>query len=406
MEKKIRIFVFFLFLALFLRLFIFYFQKTDYKDGDNLSFESTIFTQPKVYPTYQTFSLETPTGESLLIKTNNQMSYLYGENVAISGNLNVRVLKNRTLLSMDYPKMSLVSKPNGILAVINFVRQKISDNFQKTLSPDDSALLLGIVFGIKQNMSQDFLTQLKTVGVMHVIAASGMNVTMTAGFIFYIFSIFLKRQIAIVATILGIIFYAMLAGFQASILRASIMAILAFSAQALGKQAYSLYALALTGFIMLFIWPRFLFDIGFQLSFLSTLGILYIPRLFSQKEKLYSADFFTTVSAQASTLPILLSNFGTYSIWSVLVNVLILWTVPILMILGGLAAISSFLFEPISKVLLLLSIPLLSFFEQVVRFFTGLGGDINVTNFPLSFSISYYLFFLAIIFYVRKRGVK
>lgn len=399
MEKRLSIFIFFLFIALFLRLFVFYYTKTYLTDGQFLNFKSTISSSPKTYSNYQNFTVETQKGERILVKTKPSINYQYGDNLELSGNIKIKVLKNNSYLSMDYPSIKIFTSNN--LALVNFIRQKISDTFENALSQDDSALLEGIVFGIKENMSQNFLSQLKTVGVMHVIAASGMNVTLTAGFIFYIFSIFLKRQIATVITILAVVFYAFIAGLQASIIRASIMAIIAFTAQGIGRQVYSLYGLMLTAFIMLFVSPQFLTDIGFQLSFLATFGILILPNLFSRWKNLISTDFFTTISAQIATFPIIVSNFGTYSIWSIVVNVLVLWTVPIIMILGSFAAIFS-VFEPLSKIFLYLCIPLLYYFEQVVKFFAGLGGVVNFDSISWPFIFSYYLFLSSVYVFIKK----
>ena len=215
----------------------------------------------------------------------------------------------------------------------------------------------------------------------------------------------LKRQIAIFVSILGILFYAMLAGFEASIVRASVMGIIAFSSQILGKQQYGFYALLLTGFLMLFVWPKYLTDIGFQLSFAATAGILFIPTLFKKRQNLLSEDFLTTFSAQAATMPIILSNFGTYSVWSIVVNVLVLWTVPFLMILGGIAAIISFIFEPLARLVLYICIPFLVYLEKTVGFFANLNGKILIENVPWQLSVSYYLFLSSVvIFSLRKNN--
>jgi competence protein ComEC len=297
---------------------------------------------------------------------------------------------------------SVKNSENYFLAIINSVRQKIIGTFQANLPKDPAALLLGIVFGIKVDFSKTFLQNLKAVGVMHVIAASGMNVTMVAGFFFYIFSLVLKRQMAIVLSVAGIIFYDFLAGFQASIVRASVMAALAFSAQILGKQRDGLYILFLTALVMLFWQPNYLTDIGFQLSFASTLGILIIPRLLKRFENGFSADLITTFSAQVATLPILISGFGVYSIWSIVVNALVLWTVPILMILGGFAAIIAFVCEPLARLLLYLCLPFLLFFEAITNFFAGLKGSISLQNAPWQFIASYYLILISILIFAFK----
>src|SRR6266852_3979746 len=100
---------------------------------------------------------------------------------------------------------------------------------------------------------------LRTSGVFHVIAASGMNVTLVGGFLTSLFTLFLRRQIALLLSILGILFYALLAGFEPSIIRASIMGILVLSSQIFGRQAWPTYALLLTGYIMLLFDPSLIF---------------------------------------------------------------------------------------------------------------------------------------------------
>lgn len=409
MSKPVFFFVLILSAFLALRLGIFYSSKIPYREGEQISFISHVLSEPKVYKSYQSFSVETPDGDRIFIKAEIEPEYHFQDRINISSNLKLRLLNNKTrILTMDYPKISPVKSNNlqgAGLAVVNSIRQKIISTFQTTLSKDSSGLMLGIVFGIKQNLSKDFLNNLKETGVMHVIAASGMNVTIVAGLLFYFFSLVLKRQIAIFVSIFGILFYAMLAGFEASIVRASIMGIIAFSSQILGKQQYGFYALLLTGFLMLFLWPKYLIDIGFQLSFAATAGILFIPILFKKRQNLLSEDFLTTFSAQASTMPIVLSNFGTYSVWSIVVNVLVLWTVPFLMILGGIAAIISFIFEPLARLFLYICLPFLVYFEKTVGFFANLNGKILIENVPWQFSLSYYLFLSsAVIFSLTKNN--
>src|SRR5205814_6315633 len=118
------------------------------------------------------------------------------------------------------------------------------------------SLLLGIVFGIKGNFSKNFMSDLQSGGVLHVIAASGMNVTLLSGFLFALASKVIHRQYAIVLCLAIIYFYALISGLQASILRAAIMASFVFGAQLLGKQYIAIYGLFLTGFFILFTSPE------------------------------------------------------------------------------------------------------------------------------------------------------
>jgi len=405
MSKPLFIFVSILSVILVLRIYSFYSQKTQYKDGQSLSFEATVVSDPKFSGNYQNFPVNLPTGELVFIQTAGYPEYAYGSKIRISGSLKIKLLNDKnSILALSFPKIEPVKNSESyFLAVVNSVRQKIITSFQANLPKDSAALLLGIVFGIKEDFSKSFLQKLKTVGVMHVIAASGMNVTMVSGFLFYLFSLVFRRQTAIFISILGVVFYDFLAGFQASIIRASIMGALAFSSQILGKQRDGIYILFLTGFLMLFIWPQFLTDVGFQLSFASTLGILIIPNLFKRWQNAFSGDFLTTLSAQTATLPILLGSFGTYSLWSILVNALVLWTVPILMILGGFAAIVAFVFEPLAKFLLYLCLPFLVYFELVTNFFAGLKGSLVLQSIPWQFVVAYYLLLSSILAFAFKK---
>lgn len=404
--NKFIIFASVLTLVLILRIFSFYSQRTDYRDGESIIFETNLSSEPKFSGNLQNFSASLPNGEAVFIETIGYPEYNYADRISIAGKLKVKALNGKpTIISMNFPKISLVkSHENYFLAVIDSIRQKIINSFQSILPKDSSALLLGIVFGIKVDFSKTFLQNLKTVGVMHVIPTSGMNVTMVAGFLFYLFSAFLKRQWAIFLSIFGLIFYDFLAGFQSSIIRASIMAILAFSAQILGKQKDAIYILFLTGFVMLFWQPNFLTDVGFQLSFVSTLGILLIPRLIKRWENWFSADLITTLSAQIATLPILVTSFGVYSVWSVVVNALVLWTVPILMILGGFAAIAAFVFEPLAHFILYLCLPFLIYFQLIANFFAGLSGRFTFQNLPWQLIVGYYLILGSILVLAFRRS--
>jgi competence protein ComEC len=237
MTKPLFIFASILVLILFFRLLFFYSQRTQYKDGQVLNLETTVISDPKFSGNYQNFSVNLPTGELVFVQVAAYPEYAYGDRVHTSGSLKIKLLNGKSsILSLSFPKISFVKNSSGyLLALVDAVRQKIIVSFQTVLPRDSSSLLLGIVFGIKEDFSKEFLQNIKVVGVMHVIAASGMNVTMVSGFFFYIFSLVFKRQTAILLSIAAVIFYDFLAGFQASIIRASIMGVLAFSSQILGR---------------------------------------------------------------------------------------------------------------------------------------------------------------------------
>lgn len=397
---------------LIFRFFLFYQNFNLPSDGEYVSFRSTLFSDPKIHHNYQRIEANYQGKEKIFIFTGIYPEYHYGDSLSISGTIKYRLLSNGDrFIFMNYPKIEAVkSSENYFLAVTSIVRQKIISLFQKTLPSRSSSLLLGIVFGIKETMPKEFSDNLKIVGVMHVAAASGMNVTLVGGFIASILNFFMKRKTALFLSIFGILFYAVLSGLEPSIIRAAIMGILAFSAQILGRQKLASLALLLTGYGMLFFRPNFLFDVGFQLSFFSTAGLLYIKPIFEADKKIrmimnrsiIGEEILSTISAQIAALPILIANFGTYSLWSILANILVLWTIPILMILGGIGAILGLVISSIGQIFLFLSAPILIYFE-IITGFLARQGAVKIGSISWPFIFGYYCILFSLIYMITRK---
>ena len=412
------IFVFFVVL-LGLRFYFFYSNQPQLLDGQTLSFETRILSQPHTFGSRQVFTANYK-NQKIRITTSRFPEFSYGDFVRISGSISI---KNSRLL-IYFPKIEEIKENPSMLGkgleVVNSLRQKFINLFSKTLPSPSSSLMLGIIFGIKEQMPKDFAGNLKTTGVFHVIAASGMNVTLIGGFISTGLAFFLKRQIAIGLSILAIIFYAVLAGLEASIIRAGIMGIIVFSAQIMGRQTLAVNGLFLAGFAMLFIDPSLIFDIGFQLSFTATMGLILIRPLFKRDKPVEDVedvlrrydifgksvireDLMTTIAAQIATLPILLANFGIYSIYSILVNGLVLWTVPLIMMIGGLGALVGLILEPLGQLLIYLCYPLLLYFENIVQIFGKMGGVIAIQALAFEFAAGYYCLLGAALIILKKK---
>lgn len=393
----------FLIIVLGFRFFFFFENRPKYQDGQFLSFETDLLSQPKISGKTQKITVSQNSGQRIFITSPLFPQFNYADKIRISGKLKIRVLSSGDkIYLMNFPKIEAKNKGRNIfLAITGFIRQKVISVFESTLPQIPSGLLLGIVFGIKEEIPQDFYENLRISGTLHVTAASGMNVTMVGGFLSVLFALILRRQIAVFAAIFGILFYAVLAGLEPSIVRASIMGILVFSSQILGRQNIAAYALLLTGYFMLLFDPNLIFDLGFQLSFIATAGLIFIMPLFSFRNLFIGSDLATTLSAQIAVLPILLSAFGSYSLWSILANTLVLWSIPLLMILGGLGAVAGFIFEPLASFLLYLSLPLLLYFEKVVSFFAQFPQmNLNISSWP--FIVGYYMIIMAAILFKKS----
>ena len=225
---------------------------------------------------------------------------------------------------------------------------------ERWLPRDEGVLAAGMLWGGSEGLSRQTKEAYRRVGLLHIVAASGYNVTLVTGWILGVSLIWLSRRWALGVTILGVIVYMAIAGWQPSIIRAGIMSILAMVGLILGRERDAKWLLIITGVVMLAWNPKLISDIGFQLSFAATYGILMFlntsplhPSPTSQDASrrldlgegirgrgifdAFGVDLKTTLAAQAMTTPLILHHFGNLSVISPLVNAALLWTVPPIM---------------------------------------------------------------------------
>lgn len=280
----------------------------------------------------------------LQVVTELYPQYEYGQKVMVSGILQRRMINQwANQFSLMYPSIKIVEADNvnAIRYWIIRLRQGIEKIFNRNLPEPEASLLSGIVLGVKRGLPRDFYEALKETGTMHIVVASGYNVTIIIGTIVAYLAGYLKRRTAILIGIAGVGVYAVMAGLEPAIVRAAIMGSLAYLGQLLGRQASGMRLLILAGLLMLIVEPLLLFDLGFQLSVGATSGILLLGE---RLEKIFGrVPWFgkamgETASAQIMVTPILLLAFGKVSAFSILINSLILWLVPIIMFLGVILA--------------------------------------------------------------------
>lgn len=401
-------------IILVIRSILFFNNKPDYQTGQQVILEQTLLDEPRKTISGQTFYIN-----KIKIFAPKHPELHYGDRIKITGKIEKSVFSNKDskVISKAWfvknPKIQLVKREKSrILSLAYLIRQKVSNTFNKYLSKNHAGLLQGIVLGVKENLDKNFYEALKSTGVLHVVAASGMNVSMVVLALQSVFLTFLRRKITLIVSVLGIAFYAALSGLEPSIIRASIMSAFAILAGLLGRQNYSYLGLFLAGFILLIISPDLIQDVGFQLSFVSTLGIICLKPLMEPlrvnpcKTNSVTAqltdDFTTTFSAQISTLPILVASFGSYQPLSILVNILILWTIPILMALGAIAAFFSFFAPFLSGIVLFLAYPFLLFFEKTVMLASSITKPLEIDRLPYILLAGYYLILLSVVLYFNK----
>lgn len=385
-------------LILILRfLFHFTFAK-EFEAGVSVNFTHILLEEPRKNEFQQYFFVE-----NLLVTLPMYPSYSYGDNLRLNGIVETYISNSDETMTerliLKNPEVKI--EENNALAVLKYVRQKVLLAYNLALPPREAGLISGIVLGVEDGINDSFKNELKRSGMLHVVVASGSNVVLVGGIVFLLISGVVRKKLAIFLTVISIFFYAFLTGFDPPIVRASIMASFAFTALVLGRERVALFSLFFSAWVMLMVSPELISDIGFQLSFSASFGIIIFQKVIELASKfvpkMLKEDFSTTLSAQIGAMPVLLFAFGEVNILSIVTNVLLLWTVPIIMIFGLIAGVLGLISTHIAQPFIFILYPLLLLFSNVVRIGSNLYIPLSLTASYAPISIVYYLFLVYIL---------
>jgi len=231
--------------------------------------------------------------------------------------------------------------------------EKIKKNFsQSGLSPHRLALAYTLLLGDRQELSPEILSDFKTTGTIHILAISGLHIGILLLFLNFIFKPVknISRWLALILSLVLLWFYALLTGFSPSVLRAVIM----FGFLAVGlelKRKTSVYnSLFAAALFMLIINPNYLYQIGFQMSFLAVLSIVsfypVLVRLYRFNNKYlqwWFELFWVSLSAQLGVLPLSLYYFHQFPVYFLIANLLVVPLLFLVLFVGfGLMILSLF----------------------------------------------------------------
>ena len=254
-------------------------------------------------------------------------------------------------------------------------------NILARLLPDPHAgLLAGLLFGTKATLPKELYNQLVSTGTIHIIALSGMNITILINLVANTIHSFVGKKVASVFTIGVIVWFVWFVGPSATIIRAAIMGSLTLIALVFGRQQWALLSLALAVGGMLVLNFSWLFDISFQLSVLATLGIILFGKTMkthgnggffikAREEVFYflKQNFQLTLAAQVFTVPLIFFHFHRLSLIAPITNVAIAWVIPLVTTLGWVASIAGWIYLPLGFLPAWMSWVLLEYLVRTVQ---------------------------------------
>jgi competence protein ComEC len=337
---------------------------------------------------------EIGTNGDFLVMTGKYPLFKYGQEVELTGKLitpsaDINNFNYKDYLSKDgiysvinWPKIQLTggNRGNIIYSSLFSFKNKLKSGVDSVMSPPQSVLLEALFFGDEGNFTDEWKSKFTITGTRHITAVSGMNITIIAALIINLLILMgLWRGQAFYISVVLIILYILMIGAPASAVRAGIMGLIFLTAQHLGRAGSASRAVVFASALMLAVNPLLLrIDVGFQLSFLAVMGLIYLqPFILELLKKIKITEFFqlrytlaATLSAQIFTLPILIYNFGSFSLISTVVNILIVPTLSLITILGFLFSFITIIFQPLGQLISWPAWLLLSYITGTIDFFS------------------------------------
>jgi competence protein ComEC len=290
-----------------------------------------------------------------------------------------------------------------ILAKFEKTRNDIIKTHAKNIKSPNLEILGGLVFGNETiNPDEEIKESFKSAGLLHLLAASGLNVALIFGIWFWIANLFrLPYNFSIISGCVFIIFYTFMTGFPPSILRASLMILFVLLGKLIDRNTHSVALLFFVGFLILLFQPKMIFDIGFQLSFAVTFGLITgvdiiiskfkdIDEKFKNKYKnlnrfqKYFLFLFSPMSlisiisvplmAQLWVIPLQMHYFNNFAPLSVLANIAVVPFIGILSFIGFISSIFAlvpFLNNFMVYIFDIIANPLLTLLVKISTLFSG-----------------------------------
>lgn len=330
------------------------------KDGSKIKINGKIILRTLLYPEYNY-------GDELqltcsLKEIKNSENFNYKKFLAVKDVYAICYPQNIELLS--------TGQGNKVLGGILKLKNRVNNLTQQLWGEPQRTLAAGILYGERSGFDQETKDNFARSGITHIVAVSGYNITIIVwilmGLLIYIG---LYRQQAFWVCLFLIFAFVIFTGASASAMRAGLMGSILLFAQFLGRKSSAFNLLVYAAVFLTALNPFVLiWDVGFQLSFLATVGLVYLTPLLEKKiikekfknyQKLILKDYLIpTLAATTFTLPLISYSFGFFSIFSIPANLLIIWLIPFLMFLSFISILLALIFFP---------------FGQVLAWFTNLG---------------------------------
>lgn len=406
-----------------------------YKTQGEIKFTGVIISS-KIEKDYYNVFIVKSKNKRFYINVDKKKEYDYGDKILIKGEY-LRPEKQRNYKGFDYSKYLKSKNIYGIIKVkdvellekskcfylvkgINKLRIIIKNKIDKNWNEESKSLLIGMILGDTDDIDKETIEDFRNSNISHILAISGMHIS----YIIIGVNIVTKRIFGYrksnYFSILIIVFYLLMVGICPSISRASIMAIITILSKLLYRKSDTLSNISLSALILLVYNPYIIFDLGFQFSYLGTLGItLFSKNIFNMLKSIKNKRkksilnnklgkaISVVLSAQILLFPISILNNGTIGIYIIFINLLASMIIAPILILGIIYIIFLFFNIGISNFISFI----LRILIQMLLFISNISklpmGKFYISSPSLLEILIYFLFifFIQIRFLIYKEAI-
>lgn len=365
-------------------------------------------------------------GKIQVIFPHTQFHFRYGDRLSLRGKL--KLPSGDPEDNFSYP---LYLAGRGIYSVMNFpavidekpaegrfdlygwlsvFREKVRSVVNRSLREPESSIVSAMVIGDQGGVPAELRQKLSETGIIHILSVSGTHVTLMIALITLLLEKIVRNRLVLLASVAaGVGGYLLLAGSPSCAARSAIMGLLAYTALSTGRNSNFTGALWLSAAVLLYFNPATIFtDVGFELSFLALIGMIYVFPIFDKLVTWGRIGFgwgslkiiLLSIAISLTTTPLVYYYFGIISWISPLANLILLPLFSLALPVGLILILLGFVHPGLAGPAAFLAHLLLRLIEILVDWLLKIPGSYSTGTVKPGWIIIYYLglFFLAALF--------
>lgn len=403
------------------------YEKFYNKIPENIRTIATVVGEAKETEYYYSYEIKINQKRFIMyVKKNNPEKLKYGMEIILEGKY-IEPTEDRNYKGFNYKeylktkkiygsfkaeKISVIKENNVnfILRISNNTRNKVIEIAKKILPQQTSSLLIGILIGERQYISEDITENFSKSSLSHILAISGSHISyIIIGITFILTKSRTSKKGMYIITILSLIFFIFITNFSSSVIRACIMGIIVLFAKIVYRKPDILTSISVSLLIILIDNPFAIKDIGLQLSYLGTIGIVYLNKpianfLEKYMKKKIAKMLAITISAQIMVLPVTVINFNNISTVFIISNIIAAPLTGGIILLGYANVLIGVISLDIAKIIAILTHSFVQLLIWTAELTAKIPYSSITTITPHLITVIYYYIFIYAIW--RKKLVK